>query len=144
ATDTPAESVCLEITENVLMSDADFYLEALLGLRFLGVSLAVDDFGMGYSSLAYLQRFPLDILKIDKAFVDGLGRDDDRARAIPRAVIALARDLGLTAVAEGVETAGQARDLVSLGCGFAQGYHFARPQAAEAVSALLRAAARPA
>ncbi|HZQ79859.1 MAG TPA: EAL domain-containing protein [Acidimicrobiia bacterium] len=141
ATATPAGTVCLEITENVLMSDADFYLEALLGLRFLGVSLAVDDFGRGYSSLAYLQRFPLDILKVDKAFVDGLGNGDARARAIPRAVINLARDIGLTVVAEGVETAGQARDLVDLGCAYAQGYHFARPEPPEAITARLLAGA---
>ena len=143
ATDTPAEALCLEITENVLMSDAEFYLEALIGLKFLGVSLAVDDFGTGYSSMEYLQRFPLDVLKIDKAFVDGLGSGDGRVRAIPRAVIALARDLGMAVVAEGVETEEQTGELIRLGCRYAQGYYFARPQPPDLVSELLRAADRP-
>jgi EAL domain-containing protein (putative c-di-GMP-specific phosphodiesterase class I) len=143
ATDMPAASLCLEITENVLMSDADFYLEALLGLKFLGVSLSVDDFGMGYSSLGYLQRFPLDVLKIDKAFVDGLGSGDMASRAIPRAVIALARDLGMAAVAEGVETMEQTGELIALGCRYAQGYYFARPQPPDLVAELLRGADRP-
>ena len=139
STGLPAASLCLEITENVLMGDADFYLEALLGLKFLGVSLAVDDFGMGYSSLAYLQRFPVDTLKIDKTFVDGLGTGEPRAQAIPRAVITLAGDLGMAAVAEGVETLDQARELVALGCEYAQGYYFARPESADSITELLRA-----
>ena len=138
STGTPAASLCLELTENILMSDAEFFLEALLGLKFLGVSLAVDDFGMGYSSLAYLQRFPVDVLKIDKAFVEGLGRHDARAQAIPRAVIALAADLGMAAVAEGVETADQADELVALGCREAQGYHFSRPQPPDVVAEMIR------
>jgi diguanylate cyclase (GGDEF)-like protein/PAS domain S-box-containing protein len=138
STGISAASLCLEITENVLMGDADFYLEALLGLKFLGVNLAVDDFGMGYSSLAYLQRFPVDVLKIDKTFVDGLGSGNSRAQAIPRAVITLARDLGMAAIAEGVETLDQARELSELGCKFAQGYYFARPQSPEAMGELLR------
>ena len=125
------------------MSDAEFYLEALIGLKFLGVSLAVDDFGTGYSSMEYLQRFPLDVLKIDKAFVDGLGTGDGRVRAIPRAVIALARDLGMAVVAEGVETEEQTGELIRLGCRYAQGYYFARPQPPDLVSELLRAADRP-
>jgi EAL domain-containing protein (putative c-di-GMP-specific phosphodiesterase class I) len=142
-TGTQARTLCLEITEDVLMGDADFFLEALLGLKFLGVSLAVDDFGMGYSSLAYLKRFPIDILKIDKAFVDGLGRWDARSQAIPRAVITLARDLGMTAVAEGVETLEQARELTDLRCGHAQGYYFARPAPPDAVTKLIQGGILP-
>jgi len=138
ATGLAPEVLCLEITENVLMGDADFYLEALLGLRFLGVSLAVDDFGTGYSSLGYLKRFPIDVLKIDKAFVDGLGHDDPRARAIPLAVVAMARGLGMATVAEGVESLDQAHELTTLGCDQAQGYYFARPQPPEAIAGLLR------
>jgi EAL domain-containing protein (putative c-di-GMP-specific phosphodiesterase class I) len=133
-----AEALCLEITENVLMGDHDFYLEALLGLRFLGVTLAVDDFGTGYSSLGYLQRFPIDVLKVDKAFVDGLGGGDPRAQAIPKAVVAMARDLGMTTVAEGVETPEQGDELAALGCEQAQGYYFSRPQPPEVISELLR------
>jgi diguanylate cyclase (GGDEF)-like protein/PAS domain S-box-containing protein len=136
-------ALCLEITENVIMGDADFFLEALLGLRFLGVSLAVDDFGTGYSSLGYLKRFPIDVLKVDKAFVDGLGHGDRRARAIPRAVVAMARDLGMTTVAEGVETLDQANELAALKCDQAQGYYFARPQPPETVTELLRRRSLP-
>jgi diguanylate cyclase (GGDEF)-like protein/PAS domain S-box-containing protein len=138
ATGLRPEALCLEITENILMGDADFFLEALLGLRFLGVSLAVDDFGTGYSSLGYLKRFPIDELKVDKAFVDGLGQGNRRARAIPRAVVAMARDLGMATVAEGVETLDQAGELTALGCDQAQGYYFARPQPPETVTELLR------
>ena len=105
------------------------------------MSLAVDDFGTGYSSLGYLKRFPIDILKLDKAFVDGLGGQDPRSQAIPRAVITLAHDLGMIAMAEGVESPEQAVELASLGCGFAQGYLFARPQPPDAVSELLQAGA---
>jgi EAL domain-containing protein (putative c-di-GMP-specific phosphodiesterase class I) len=128
------------MTESALMGDADFYLEAMLGLKCLGVSLAVDDFGTGYSSLAYLKRFPVDVLKIDKTFIDGLGKDG-RAADIMANVISLAHTLGLEAVAEGVETAAQAAELARLGCDEAQGYHFARPGPAEQVTALLGARA---
>ena len=124
-------SICLEITESVLMGDADFYLDALTGLRKLGVSIAVDDFGMGYSSLAYLQRFPVDVLKVDRAFVSGLGQGDAQSRAIVGAVIDLAHALEMTSVAEGVETDGQRVDLIDLGCDIGQGYFFGRPEAVD-------------
>jgi diguanylate cyclase (GGDEF)-like protein len=136
--------LCLEITESVLMADADFYLEAMLGLKCLDVRLAVDDFGMGYSSLAYLKRFPIDVLKIDKAFVDGLGRDDSRSAAIVGAILDLAAALELTAVAEGVETLEQASDLEAMGCPRAQGYYFARPEPPEALARLIGGAPLPA
>ena len=130
--------LCLEITESVLMADAEAGLEALLALKMLGVDIAVDDFGTGYSSLAYLSRFPIDVIKIDKGFVDPLGAGDPRAASIVRAVIELSRALGLQPLAEGVETQQQLDDLVALGCDTAQGYLFARPQPAEAITALLR------
>lgn len=128
-------SLCLEITESVLMGDAEFYMEALMGLKELGVSIAVDDFGMGYSSLAYLQRFPVDILKVDRAFVSRLGQGDVQGQAIVGAVINLAHALDMTAVAEGVETAEQRQDLIDLGCNVAQGYFFGHPQPVGARSA---------
>ena len=88
--------------------------------------LAIDDFGTGYSSLSYLKRFPIDVLKVDRAFVSGLGADNDDA-AIIAGILAMARGLRVDVVAEGVETAAQLGALRVLGCPFAQGYHFAKP-----------------
>jgi diguanylate cyclase (GGDEF)-like protein len=119
-------SVTLEITESALMSDADSALFVLRSLEDLGLTLAIDDFGTGYSSLTYLERFPLDILKIDKSFVDGLSTEVEGS-PIVGAVIDLAHDLGMTVVAEGVETEDQLTELRRLGCDHAQGYLFSRP-----------------
>jgi diguanylate cyclase (GGDEF)-like protein/PAS domain S-box-containing protein len=124
--DLPARALSLEITESVLMDDAESARRTLSDLKELGVYLAVDDFGTGYSSLAYLKRFPVDALKVDKSFVEGLDREGEDS-AIVRAIVMLAQTLGLDTVAEGVETPEQLEQLVSLGCVFAQGYHFARP-----------------
>jgi EAL domain-containing protein (putative c-di-GMP-specific phosphodiesterase class I) len=113
----------LEITESVVMADTEYAADMLRGLKGLGVKIAVDDFGTGYSSLSFLRRFPLDELKIDKEFVDGLGRSD-QDEAIVRLVIDLSHALGLEAVAEGVETAEQLARLREMGCDQAQGYYF--------------------
>ena len=126
----------LEITEGVLMEDAAATLGLLERLRGLGIALAIDDFGTGYSSLVYLKRFPIDVLKVDKAFVTGLGHDPGNG-AITTAVIGLAHALGLAVTAEGVETAGELAQLRSLGCEQGQGYYFARPMPAAALAALL-------
>jgi diguanylate cyclase (GGDEF)-like protein len=128
----------LEITESVLMNDARATLDRLQQLRDLGVRLAIDDFGTGYSSLASLRRLPVDILKIDKSFIDGLGVDRDES-AITRTVVRLAQALGLEIVAEGVERAEVAAELLALGCHLAQGYHFSRPLPASELEQLLRA-----
>jgi diguanylate cyclase (GGDEF)-like protein len=126
----------LEMTESVLMDDAAKTVTILHTLRELDVRLGVDDFGTGYSSLSYLRRFPVDVLKIDRSFVDGLGHDLEDS-AIVAAVVSLADTLGLHAVAEGVETELQRDCLIGLGCVEAQGYLFARPRsAAEAEKAL--------
>ena len=129
-------SLMLEITEGVLMTDAEASIVTLKKLRDVGVQLAIDDFGTGYSSLGYLKRFPVDILKIDRSFVDGLGTDPEDT-AIVEAVITLARTLGLVATAEGVETAEQLANLRALDCELGQGYYFAKPLPAAAAGALL-------
>jgi diguanylate cyclase (GGDEF)-like protein len=131
-------SLCMEVTESVLMGAPGTYLEALLGLKLLGLSIAVDDFGTGYSSLAYLRRFPIDMIKVDKGFIDGLSNRDRRGQAILQAVLQLSEALGVTPVAEGVETAEQAAILTECGCYAAQGFFFARPQSEESITKLLQ------
>jgi predicted signal transduction protein with EAL and GGDEF domain len=136
-----ASALCLEITETALMADVRSATEMLQSLKSLGVRLAIDDFGIGYSSLMHLKKLlPVDLLKIDKSFVDGL-MDHGADRAIVAAVINLAAALGVDAIAEGVETREQAAALRSMSCGLAQGYHFARPVAPEEIAALLSAQA---
>jgi len=136
--------VDLEITESVLMEDSQANDEVLRRLKELGVTMSIDDFGTGYSSLSYLKRFPVEVLKVDRSFVDGLP-DDREDSAIMAAVIALGHALELTIVAEGVETPEQRDALVALGCELAQGYLFARPLTPEDLLPLLRAdAALPA
>jgi diguanylate cyclase (GGDEF)-like protein/PAS domain S-box-containing protein len=133
----PARCLTLEITESMLMQDADAALVLLTGLKQLGVALAIDDFGTGYSSLSYLRRYPIDELKLDRAFVSGIDADSDAA-ALVHGIIALGHTLRLALVAEGVETAGEMRVLQSYGCEVGQGYRFARPIPAEAMADLLR------
>jgi diguanylate cyclase (GGDEF)-like protein len=128
-------SLVLEITESMIMKEAERNVDVLERLRGLGVQVAVDDFGTGYSSLAYLKRFPVDMLKVDKSFVDGLGENLEDT-AIVEAVINLAHALGLRTVAEGIETTGQLDQLRALGCELGQGYYFSRPLPAHKASAL--------
>ena len=130
------EHLQLEMTESVLMDDAPHAITILQTLKGLGVRLGVDDFGTGYSSLSYLRRFPVDVLKIDKSFVGGLGSDNE-ASAAAVAVVSLADALGLTTIAEGVETKLQRDCLIGLGCSRAQGYLFARPASASQCEEML-------
>lgn len=131
-----AESVCLEITESVLVRDIDTTRITLDGLKEVGVQVAIDDFGTGYSSLAQLKSLPVDTLKIDQGFVRELGNNASDL-AIVRAIIALAQAFGLQLVAEGVETAIAAETLLQLGCHRAQGFLFSRPIASDALETLL-------
>jgi diguanylate cyclase (GGDEF)-like protein/PAS domain S-box-containing protein len=131
-------SICLEITESALMEDAEAAAAQLDQLRHLGISLGVDDFGTGYSSLAYLNRFPLDVLKIDRSFVAGLGSDPE-SETIVAAIIDLAHALGLTVIAEGVETEQQLLVLRRLECDQAVGFYFSRPLQPERLTELLLA-----
>jgi EAL domain-containing protein (putative c-di-GMP-specific phosphodiesterase class I) len=133
-----ASLLCLEITETAMLRDPEATGEVLRRLADLGVRLALDDFGTGYSSLSYLPHLPLDTLKIDRSFVDGLGTEAHDT-AIVEAIIAMSRALSVGVVAEGVETERHAEELVRLGCERAQGFYFARPMpTAEIPAALAR------
>ena len=132
-----SDDLCLELTESVFMQDADYFGRTLNELKALGVSLAIDDFGTGYSSLSYLRRFPVDSVKIDRAFVDGLETDSNDT-ALVQAIVAMARALGLSITAEGVETAQQMVCLTELGVPRAQGFFLARPMPPEHITRLIK------
>lgn len=127
-------SLTLELTESVLVRDPVATIAQLRTLKDLGIKLAIDDFGIGYSSLNYLKQFPVDLLKIDRTFVQGI-ETDVHDKAIARSVIALADAFGLKVTAEGIETEGQAHQLLAMGCHHGQGYLFARPLSVEACDA---------
>ncbi len=128
-TGLPGEYVELELTESTVMRDVDRFVTELHKLRSLGVSIAIDDFGTGYSSLAYLQRMPIDTLKVDKAFIRELSHRPSHV-SIAAAIISLAHSLGLKVVAEGVESESQYTHLIKLGCNEFQGFLFSKPQLA--------------
>ena len=131
----------LELTESILIDDPGHVLEQVTALKRRGVTLAIDDFGTGYSSLSYLTRFPVDKLKIDQSFLRERG-EPARDRLIVEAIIGLARNLGLACIAEGVESAEVAERLRTLGCDYAQGYHFARPLPGPELQAFARRQSR--
>jgi diguanylate cyclase (GGDEF)-like protein len=136
--DLPADALEVEVLESVAMTDVRSNAERLATLRRLGVGIALDDFGMGHSSLAYLRELPLDTIKIDRAFLEGLARDGPN-RAIVAATVLIGRTLGRTVVAEGVETEEQFAAVRDLGVDQAQGYGLARPQPADVVDGLIAA-----
>jgi EAL domain-containing protein (putative c-di-GMP-specific phosphodiesterase class I)/CheY-like chemotaxis protein len=130
-------ALCFEVTESVVMRQADLAVAALRELKDRGSKISIDDFGTGYSSFAQLQRLPLNEIKVDKSFVDGLGRDPE-ATAIVAAITSMGHALNLSVVAEGVETEEQLAVLRSLGCDEVQGYYFGRSQPVGAIEYLLR------
>jgi predicted signal transduction protein with EAL and GGDEF domain len=129
-------SLTIEVTESTLMDDAEAALRILHELTSLGVRIAIDDFGTGYSSLIYLKRFPVDILKVDRSFVEGLGRNGND-NAIVRSVIDLAQAFDIETIAEGIETVGQLDALKALGCRLGQGFLWSPGRSAEAIGPVL-------
>jgi diguanylate cyclase (GGDEF)-like protein/PAS domain S-box-containing protein len=136
ATGLDPASLSLEITEGLLLRDGDMVTESLRELKSTGVRLVLDDFGTGYCSLAYLTRLPLDMLKIDRSFVEGLG-SADQSTAISEAIVVMSRALSLKVIAEGVENAVQASELERIGCEFAQGFHFSPALPATEITRIL-------
>jgi diguanylate cyclase (GGDEF)-like protein len=133
----PADALCLEITESAVMRDPEAAHATLTLVKELGVKVALDDFGVGFSSLAQLKEMlPLHALKVDRSFISGIA-DDERNSAIVAAVVMLANTLGLTAIAEGVETEAQALQARALGCDVSQGYYFTAPEPAAMIAARL-------
>ena len=132
----PARLV-LEVTESALIEDSEGNVLKLAQLRDIGIRLAIDDFGTGYSSLSYLRQFNLDILKIDKSFIDVLGRDS-KGSALVAAMVAMGTSLGMEVIAEGIEDHGQLQDLRTLHCDLGQGYLFAKPVTADRFPARYR------
>jgi EAL domain-containing protein (putative c-di-GMP-specific phosphodiesterase class I) len=132
-----ADALVLEVTESVVMRDAEATIQTLHGLRSLGVAISIDDFGTGHSSLAYLRRFPIAELKIDRSFIQNI-IDEPDAAAICATIIGLARILRIRVVAEGVETEAQLDWLRAADCDYVQGYFLARPMAAADCQAVIR------
>jgi len=126
----------LEVTESVLIDEQGASMSVLGELHDYGLRLVLDDFGKGYSSLSYLRRFPLDGVKVDRSFIEGLGSNPDDV-AVMRAIVEMCRALGLTVVAEGVESDAQLQQLRELGCEHLQGYLLCRPMPAEQISEFL-------
>jgi EAL domain-containing protein (putative c-di-GMP-specific phosphodiesterase class I) len=138
ASGLPAHCLVLEMTESVLMDHSEENLELLGALKENGVRLAIDDFGTGYSSLSYLHRFPVDILKIDRSFVERLGASTGDSELVGT-IVRLGQSLRMTTIAEGVEEIEQVRVLRGLGCELAQGFLYSRPMRVDAVEDQLRA-----
>ena len=133
----PANCLTLELTENMVMENAESNIDLLRQLKEQGISLSIDDFGTGYSSLSYLQKFPLDELKIDKSFIEVLQTQESKAPVV-KAMVSLAHDLGMRVVAEGIETDIQLHHIRQLSCELYQGYLCSKPVVADAFGQLLR------
>jgi len=138
AADIEGNALIVEVTEGALIRDPASVAATLASLRSLGVSVAIDDFGTGYSSLSHLKQFPVDMVKVDKSFVDGICRGDEEA-TLARAVIAIGEEFHLQVVAEGIESENQDAELRRLRCGYGQGYLYGRPAGPEAIEVALAA-----
>jgi diguanylate cyclase (GGDEF)-like protein len=136
-TGLPPGALTFEVNERVLVEEDGLIVERLAELHRLGVRMAIDDFGIGYASLAYLRQLPLDIIKIDPSFVAGLGHDDTLT-LLTKTVVQVGRDLRLRVIAEGIEQPRQLTALREMGCGYGQGFLMARPMSASGVEALIR------
>jgi EAL domain-containing protein (putative c-di-GMP-specific phosphodiesterase class I) len=134
----PPSLLLLELTESVLLGRDEAIRAKLTELKSLGVRLAIDDFGTGYSSLSYLRELPMDVLKIDRSFIEGIAPSKARL-ALVEVIIRIAKTFGLTVTAEGIESEVQRELLISLGCEFGQGYLLERPVGADEAEALVRA-----
>lgn len=134
--DMPGSRFTIELTESAFIVDPDRTLQTMLALKEMHATIAMDDFGTGYSNLAYLQKLPIDKLKIDRSFVSGMLADRDKV-AIVRAILSLAQALGMRTTAEGIETQELEQTLVALGCAFGQGYFYSKPIEADAAYAML-------
>jgi EAL domain-containing protein (putative c-di-GMP-specific phosphodiesterase class I) len=132
------ERLTLEITENATVGDSESAIAKLDQVKALGVRVAIDDFGMGYSSLSYLRRLPVDIIKLDKSFVDTLTRSERGSTVLVEAIVQIGRTLGLCTVAEGIEEPIQRDRLQAMGCERGQGFHFAKPAPASEMGRLLQ------
>ena len=130
-------ALMLELTESVLLPRDERVVSDLIELKAIGVKLAIDDFGTGYSSLSYLRELPVDVVKMDKSFVDGIAVSEQRL-ALAQGIVQLARTLGLEVIAEGIESVAQRDLLISMGCRFGQGYLLAMPMAAHQAETLAR------
>ena len=135
----PPSALTIEVGERMLVEDVELVMDRLAELRDLGAKLAIDDFGIGYASLAHLRQLPVDIIKIDPSFVSGLGQDPTLT-LLTRTIVQVGRDLGMQVIAEGIEQPRQLAELREMGCGYGQGFLVARPMAASGVEALIRTA----
>jgi EAL domain-containing protein (putative c-di-GMP-specific phosphodiesterase class I) len=132
------EHLEMEVTESMLMHNAEAAIAILLGLKSIGVRLSLDDFGTGYSSLSYLSRLPIDVLKIDRSFVQRIGAQDERDDGIlAQAIVSLGHSLNLRVIAEGVETDAQLKFLRAHQCDEVQGFYFSEPRAPEELATML-------
>ena len=130
------DALIIEVTEGSLIADVASATRVLESLSALGITIAVDDFGTGYSSLSHLRCFPVDVIKVDKAFVDGVCNSDEESTLV-RSILAIGAEFGLQVVAEGIESEAQDRELRRLGCDYGQGYLYTCPVPAERIDELL-------